>query len=147
MIPPPPPAIVLHVEPIDRGFFLSALGQEESGLDLNKVGALGERGPWQIRKKVWDSYVDEKKTPFEECAHIPETSAYVARCHFDWLSGRLKAHGLPLTPENVAATWLLGLAGGVRAINEGRIPEVAVRVGNLYRASLAVAPLKIERPR
>lgn len=147
MMPPPPPAIVLRVEPIDRGHFLSALGQEESGLDLNKVGALGERGPWQIRKKVWDSYVDAKKVPFEECASIPETSAYVARAHFDWLSSRLKAHAVPITPENLATAWLCGLAGCVRRIAEGNIPEAAVRVGNLYRSEMAVAPLKIERPR
>lgn len=140
-----PPAIHAKAEPVDRGQFLSALGQVESGLNLNAIGAHGERSAWQIKKTVWKYHMGPAY-PFEEYASSPEVSALCARRRYDWIEQRLRSRDIEITPENLAAVWNLGLTGALRRIYAGTaLPEYCTRVANLYRATLAVAPLRLER--
>ena len=144
MITPPAVHAPAQVLPLDRGHFLHAQGEVESGLALDKIGARGELGPWQFTKATWKAHMPAYD--FATGATDPVLSALAARRRFDWIAGHLHTRGIPVTAENVSAVWLCGLSGGIRRIIHGNLPEAAGRVANLYRAELAVAPLKLERP-
>lgn len=142
---PTPLAIHAKAEPIERGYFLKAIAEVESGLDMNKIGAKGERSAWQITKTVWKAHMTSAY-PFEDFASVPEVSAICARARFDWIIAGLARHQVPATPENVASCWHRGLAGTLHRIGLGMRPDdYSIRVANLYRAEMAVAPAKIQR--
>ena len=142
MILTPPAYHAPAQEAVDRGHFLSAQGQVESGLKLDAIGKKGELGPWQFTKATWKAHMPGYD--FATGATDPVLSALAARRRFDWIVGHLGTRGIPVTVENVSACWLCGLSGGIRRILHGDLPEPAGRVANLYRAEMAVAPLKLD---
>lgn len=89
--------------------FLWALAQVETGGDASAVGALGERGLWQMRPEVRRMYP----------AAWSEREAVVA--HVARIERKLSERGIAPTVRNVAAAWNAGWP----AVARGRVPARA----------------------
>jgi hypothetical protein len=114
--------------------FLYAIRMVESGDVYNcRPGKLGEQGPYQFRREVWNQYT---QAPFAQARTA--FADQVAQEHYQWIVKRLRSHGLAPTAWRVAAAW----NGGVESVVSGRVPRAArsyaTRVVNLVQDQAAI---------
>ena len=134
MIPLDVPAI--HAPAFETAVFLHALAEVESGNDPKKIGRRGERTRWQISEAVWQDYMFGRS--FAKYCAVDRLAADCANRHLAWLVRELTHRNIAITPEHLATCWRWGLTGGIdKILRYRKIPESAVRVGNLYREEIA----------
>lgn len=124
------PAAAQTAAVVDRGAFLRAIAQVETGGNARAVGRQGERGMYQFSRTTWRLHTSQS---FQN-AHHPTISYAVAERHFEWLHAGLIRAGRQPTPYLMAAAWNAGLS---RAVG-GRLPastrDYATRVTNIVVA-------------
>lgn len=113
---------------LDRRAFLRAIDQVESGGRDGARGADGERGRYQITRRVWASYTN---TPFIH-AHRRDLAHAVAEQHLDWIVNQLDLAGWPSDAEACAMAWNAGLTATVNNHLSPASRDYAERVRNLY---------------
>lgn len=110
--------------------FLYAIRVVESGNCYDcPSGPLGEQGPYQFRRSVWQQYTS---APFYR-ARTPFADQVAAR-HYNWIVHALRMRGVRPSVFTVAAAW----NGGVGSVIRGRIPaatrDYAARVVNIVQS-------------
>ncbi len=130
-----PPAIHAPAE-VNLPRLLYVLAIVESGNSWSKIGSMGERSPWQIKKIVWLQHMPRTKY-FEDWAG-DEVHSYMAMdCatkHIAWISGLLRGRQVAVTPEHIIICWHMGFGAGIKVIRRGETIDEARRAANLYNA-------------
>lgn len=115
----------------DKARLLAAIEQVEDWRGHD--GAAGERGPWQITPAVWRQHCPAWSF---ETARQRGRARICAERHLAWLSDGLLRKGIAPVPFMLALAWNAGLTGATNGRAPVRAYEYAVRVENIYQASL-----------
>lgn len=114
---------------LDVRAFLASIDQVESGRDDAALGHAGERGRYQITRRVWSRYT---AAPFRH-AHRQDLANAVAEKHLGWIVRQLEEAQLAADPYNCALAWNAGLTATVNGRVTAATRDYAERVLNLYK--------------
>ncbi len=130
---------------INLTLLLVAIAQVESGGNDAAIGKAGERSAFQMTRATWDECAHdhgilpgdfERDASNREIADSRATATMIRRMK------QLEAAKIPVTVENLALAWHMGVSGAKRAMGPGYInaKDYAQRVANLYADALAHQP-------
>jgi hypothetical protein len=106
---------------------LQAIHWVENPHDSARIGACGERGPYQFTFATWRMHTQK---PFAFAMERSEAD-FVAVSHYEWIKRGLERHGIESSPYNIALAWNAGLAQVVRGCAPGVAHRYAGQVHNL----------------